>query len=70
MALTEPVIFQQPDGSTVNASHTARFGEIEERFYATTTAGRELYDKCLGDAGESARERKSWPDKTVTTTPT
>jgi uncharacterized glyoxalase superfamily metalloenzyme YdcJ len=55
-ALTEPVIFQQPDGSTVNASHTARFGEIEERFYATTPAGRELYDKCLA-AGESAREK-------------
>src|SRR6202453_1593321 len=55
-ALTEPVIFQQPDGSTVNAPHTARFGEIEERFYATTPAGRELYDKCLA-AGESAREK-------------
>lgn len=55
-ALTEPVIFQQPDGTTVNAPHTARFGEIEERFYATTPAGRELYDKCLA-AGEIAREK-------------
>src|SRR5262249_8693322 len=42
-ALTEPVAFQQPDGTTVNASHTARFGEIEQRFYATTPAGRDLY---------------------------
>ena len=55
-ALSEPVIFQQPDGTTVNAPHTARFGEIEQRFYATTTAGRELYDKCLA-AGEVAREK-------------
>jgi uncharacterized glyoxalase superfamily metalloenzyme YdcJ len=55
-ALTEPVIFQQPDGTTVTAPHTARFGEIEQRFYATTTTGRELYDKCLA-AGEVAREK-------------
>ena len=54
-ALTEPVAFQQPDGTVVNSSHTARFGEIEQRFYATTPAGRDLYDKCLA-AGEVARE--------------
>src|ERR1700722_10745135 len=55
-ALTEPVAFQQLDGTIVNSSHTARFGEIEQRFYATTPAGRELYDKCLA-AGEVAREK-------------
>ena len=55
-ALTEPVAFQQPDGTVVNSSHTARFGEIEQRFYATTPAGRDLYDKCLA-AGEVAREK-------------
>jgi uncharacterized glyoxalase superfamily metalloenzyme YdcJ len=55
-ALTEPVIFQQPDGSTVESTHTARFGEIEQRFYATTPAGRELYDKSLA-AAEAAREK-------------
>lgn len=49
-ALTEPVVFHQPDGSTMNAVHTARFGEIEQRFYATTPAGRELYDRCLAHA--------------------
>jgi uncharacterized glyoxalase superfamily metalloenzyme YdcJ len=53
-ALTEPVVFQQPDGSTVNSEHTARFGEIEQRFYATTPAGRALYDECLARA-EAAR---------------
>lgn len=56
-ALTELVIFQQPDGSTVKAAHTARFGEIEQRFYATTPAGRQLHDQCLA-AAEAARARK------------
>lgn len=49
-ALTEPVVFLQPDGTTVKSSHTARFGEIEQRFYATTPAGRQLYDQCLAEA--------------------
>jgi len=53
-ALTEPVAFEQPDGSTVKSEHTARFGEIEQRFYATTPAGRALYDECLAKA-EAAR---------------
>jgi len=46
-ALTEPVTFKNADGSVVETTHTARFGEIEQRFYATTPAGRDLYDKCL-----------------------
>lgn len=49
-ALTEPVQFRNPDGTTVDTVHTARFGEIEQRFYATTPAGRALYDKCLAEA--------------------
>jgi uncharacterized glyoxalase superfamily metalloenzyme YdcJ len=55
-ALTEPVKFENPDGTAVDAVHTARFGEIEERFYATTPAGRELYDRCLAEA-DAAREK-------------
>lgn len=55
-ALTEPVRFTNPDGSTVDTVHTARFGEIEERFYATTKAGRDLYDSCLTRA-DAERER-------------
>jgi uncharacterized glyoxalase superfamily metalloenzyme YdcJ len=55
-ALTEPVAFAQPDGSVVHASHTARFGEIEQRFYATTPKGRALYDRCLA-AADAAKER-------------
>ncbi|TAL06577.1 MAG: DUF1338 family protein [Verrucomicrobia bacterium] len=34
---------------------TARFGEIEQRFYATTPKGRALYDECLA-AAEKIRE--------------
>ncbi len=49
-ALTEPVRFTNPNGTTIDTVHTARFGEIEQRFYATTTEGRTLYDRCLTDA--------------------
>ncbi len=55
-ALTEPVVFTNPDGSVVETTHTARFGEIEERFYATTPKGRDLYDACLA-AAEAEREK-------------
>lgn len=49
-ALSEPVLFHNPDGTSIAASHTARFGEIEQRAYATTPAGRQLYDQCLAKA--------------------
>lgn len=49
-ALTEPVTFTEPDGSKVESVHTARFGEIEQRFYATTLTGRKLYDDALAAA--------------------
>ncbi len=55
-ALTEPVRFRQADGGAVDAVHTARFGEVEERFYATTPSGRDLYDRCLAQA-DAARGR-------------
>jgi uncharacterized glyoxalase superfamily metalloenzyme YdcJ len=55
-ALAEPVVFPQPGGGSVSLEHTARFGEIEQRFYATTPAGRKLYDQCLTNA-EAARAR-------------
>jgi uncharacterized glyoxalase superfamily metalloenzyme YdcJ len=54
-ALSEPVKFRETDGATVDAVHTARFGEIEERFYATTPKGRKLYDECLATT-EKIRE--------------
>lgn len=46
-ALTEPVQFLNVDGTVIDSIHTARFGEIEQRFYATTPKGRQLYDRCL-----------------------
>lgn len=49
-ALTEPVTFTNPGGTTIDTVHTARFGEIEQRFYATTPEGRTLYDRCLAEA--------------------
>ena len=49
-ALSEPVKFHCPDGTVVDSVHTARFGEIEQRFYATTPTGRQLYDRCLAEA--------------------
>jgi uncharacterized glyoxalase superfamily metalloenzyme YdcJ len=55
-ALTEPVRFTEDDGSVVETTHTARFGEIEERFYACTPKGRALYDACLAEA-DAAREK-------------
>lgn len=55
-ALTEPVKFRNADGSVLDTVHTARFGEIEQRFYATTAKGRELYDRCLAEA-DAAREK-------------
>jgi len=58
-ALTEPVRFTNPDGTTIDTVHTARFGEIEQRFYATTTEGRTLYDRCLADAEAAKAENPS-----------
>ncbi|MEM9373480.1 MAG: DUF1338 family protein, partial [Planctomycetota bacterium] len=58
-ALTEPVTFRNLDGSTVETVHTARFGEIEQRFYATTPEGRALYDECLRTADANKAQHPS-----------
>ncbi|KAK4869905.1 hypothetical protein LT330_005629 [Penicillium expansum] len=46
-ALEETVYFRDPSGSYVKGSHTARFGEVEQRGYALTREGRQLYDQIL-----------------------
>lgn len=46
-ALEEPVQF----AGESNGTHTARFGEIEQRGVALTPKGRALYDKLLSEAG-------------------
>lgn len=43
-----------PGTDLVEASHKARFGEIEERGAAVTATGRELYDKLLGESMKQA----------------
>ena len=66
-ALTEPVQFREDDGSTVDTTHTARFGEIEERFYACTPAGRALYDTCLAEADAAREKDPSLPKRDMAT---
>ncbi|KAB2685467.1 MULTISPECIES: VOC family protein [Brucella/Ochrobactrum group] len=54
-ALEEEVSFVNPDGTWTPGSHTARFGEIEQRGVALTPKGRALYDKLLNDTRAVAR---------------
>jgi len=49
-ALEENVNFVDEDSSVSLGSHTARFGEIEQRGIALTPKGRTLYDKLLDKA--------------------
>lgn len=44
-ALKEPIVFAE--GAGESGSHTARFGEIEQRGIALTKKGRQLYDELL-----------------------
>ena len=53
-ALEEPVDFRTADG-WAQGSHTARFGEIEQRGIALTPRGRALYDKLLTDSRKVVR---------------
>jgi len=43
-ALAEPRTFREPDGSVTTGELRVRFGEVEQRGIALTTAGRDLYD--------------------------
>ncbi len=45
-ALSEDILFEE-SGEWKRGTHTARFGEIEQRGAALTPKGRELYDRCL-----------------------
>ncbi|MCP3379886.1 VOC family protein [Bradyrhizobium sp. CCGUVB4N] len=64
-ALEEPILFRQANETMAAGTHTARFGEIEQRGVALTPKGRELYDRLLasvrqaGAAGASARDYDS-----------
>lgn len=54
-ALEEPVTFCSQGGRALIGSHTARFGEIEQRGVALTKKGRALYDRLLDDTRAAAR---------------
>ncbi|WP_211946754.1 2-oxoadipate dioxygenase/decarboxylase HglS [Cupriavidus yeoncheonensis] len=49
MALSEPITFIQETDPGETGTHTARFGEIEQRGVALTPDGRRLYDQILAD---------------------
>jgi uncharacterized glyoxalase superfamily metalloenzyme YdcJ len=58
-ALEEPILFRQANAAKLASTHTARFGEIEQRGVALTPKGRELYDRLLASvrqAGATARD--------------
>ncbi|KAL2783213.1 DUF1338 domain protein [Aspergillus keveii] len=53
-ALEERVMFDDGHGQAVPGTHTARFGEVEQRGAAVTNKGRELYDQLLSFANRNA----------------
>jgi uncharacterized glyoxalase superfamily metalloenzyme YdcJ len=64
-ALEEPILFGSGDGK-VAGTHTARFGEIEQRGLALTRKGRALYDELLASArrdGVSGDGAKSYDER-------
>lgn len=54
-ALEEPISFVAGDGERKEGSHTARFGEIEQRGIALTPQGRDLYDRLLAEVLSKCR---------------
>lgn len=54
-ALEESVSFMNAQGAWEHGSHTARFGEIEQRGIALTPKGRALYDRLLAKSREIVR---------------
>jgi len=48
-ALNEAIDFTDANGHRQTGSHTARFGEIEQRGMALTPKGRQLYDELLNE---------------------
>ncbi|MCC5842418.1 MAG: DUF1338 family protein [Opitutales bacterium] len=61
-ALDESFRFTEEDGRTVEAVHTARFGEIEQRGAAMTRSGRELYDDVLARSETDPTAWQAIPD--------
>ncbi|RHZ65328.1 VOC family protein [Aspergillus thermomutatus] len=58
-ALEETVYFRDARNEYVKGSHTARFGEVEQRGYALTRKGRQLYDQILARVNREATEQSA-----------
>jgi uncharacterized glyoxalase superfamily metalloenzyme YdcJ len=54
-ALEEDISFRGSDGTWMTGSHTARFGEVEQRGIALTAKGRALYDRLLEETRKHVR---------------
>ncbi|KAJ5624273.1 hypothetical protein N7510_000582 [Penicillium lagena] len=50
----ETVYFRDTSDTYIKGSHTARFGEVEQRGYALTREGRQLYDRILNRVNAEA----------------
>ncbi|GGF43737.1 DUF1338 domain-containing protein [Aliidongia dinghuensis] len=58
-ALDEPIVFKAEEHGSGDGTHTARFGEIEQRGVALTRKGRKLYDTLLATARRDAQSMAS-----------
>ncbi|KAF7594508.1 hypothetical protein BBP40_009141 [Aspergillus hancockii] len=58
-ALEETVYFRDTHDTCVKGSHTARFGEVEQRGYALTRQGRQLYDRILSRVNNESVEKSA-----------
>ncbi|KAL4897648.1 hypothetical protein BDV59DRAFT_190567 [Aspergillus ambiguus] len=58
-ALEETVYFRDARNAYIKGSHTARFGEVEQRGYALTRTGRQLYDQILDEVNREWGEKRS-----------
>jgi uncharacterized glyoxalase superfamily metalloenzyme YdcJ len=58
-AFSERVDFVDPEGNAVAGTHTARFGEVEQRGAAVTRQGRDLYDQLLASVTNDALDNTS-----------
>lgn len=67
-ALEERVDFFGPGIVAVPGTHTARFGEVEQRGAAVTPRGRALYDKLLAEAHRLAADGSRDLDDTLKVT--
>jgi uncharacterized glyoxalase superfamily metalloenzyme YdcJ len=61
-ALEEPIAFKDDAGAAIAGTHTARFGEIEQRGVALTAKGRRLYDALLASVRRDVQVGATGPN--------